>query len=129
MSNFVSSFVFFVFFVIIIRKTERKLVRKISFIISNIKPSRAMKVINILYFLLIIYRSHTGQNIYFNIDIIYLLLLLTMVLLLLSVPPGIRRLKIICPRRISKGGFVADDDDTGEVVVISSRAAELRRRL
>lgn len=112
----------------IIRKMEKNSRARFLFIISNIKWSIALKVINILYFLLIIYRSHAGQNVCFNIDIIYLLLLLTMVLLLLSVPPAIRRLKIICPRRISKGGFV-DDDDTGEVVVISSRAAELRRRL
>ncbi len=83
-------------------------------------------MINILY-LLLIYINRTGHDLHFNIERIYLLLLLTVILLLLSIPPGIRRLNIICPRRVSRGGLV-DEDITG-VVVISSRAAELRRRL
>ena len=45
-----------------------------------------------------------------------------------------RRLKIICPRRVSRGGVVGDgfeEEIAGVVVVvvISSSAAELRRRL
>ena len=58
---------------------------------------------------------------------IYLVLLLTIVLAVLLVAPVIRRLKIICPRRVSRGGFV--DEDMVGVVVMSSRAVELRRRL
>ncbi len=54
-------------------------------------------------------------------------MLLTVGLLLLSVPPAIRRLNIICPRRVSKGGLV--DEDIAGFEVISSRAKELRRRL
>jgi len=59
-------------------------------------------------------------------------LLLTIDLLLLSEPPCIRRRKIICPRRVSKGGCEFVDGITWGVVttfVISSRARELRRRL
>jgi hypothetical protein len=68
---------------------------------------------------------------FFTIDRIYLFLLLSMVLLLLLVPPAIRRLNIICPRRVSKGGVVdeAFDVDIAGDVVISSSAVELRRRL
>jgi len=84
------------------------------------------EVKNTTLYLLLIYIRHTGHDVHFNIDIIYLLLLLSMVLLLLSVPPATRRLNIICPRRVSKGGFV--DEDIVGVVMISSRAAELRRR-
>jgi hypothetical protein len=81
----------------------------------------------IILYLLLIYINHRGHDVVFNIDIIYLVLLLTIVLLLLFVPPAIRRLNIICPRRVSKGGF--EDEDIAGVVVISSRPVELRRRL
>lgn len=66
---------------------------------------------------------------YVNMEIIYLLLSLTIVLLVLSVPATIRRLNIICPRRVRSGGLVFDDEGLAEEIVGRfSNVLELRRR-
>lgn len=63
-------------------------------------------------------------------EIIYLLLSLTIVLLILSVPvavaAAIRRLKMICPRRVRSGGLF--DDGFEDIVGRFSNVFELRRR-
>ena len=59
-------------------------------------------------------------------EIIYLLLSLTIVLLVLSVPVASRRLKMICPRRVRRGGLF--DDGLEEIVGRFSNVLELRRR-